>query len=153
MEETVVAYSDCLDVQESHFGTKLMEYSNKFDYAGISFDDFDITFGIRIHGRFFEERSPEKDETDSLTDESVVELSNEIKSQKLLEVEPAPSFFHQIVKYALKHNKKTIDSEDWSKEGDYEMERLGAYNPFYIAKVWLTKKEGEFFTNVFGEDE
>ncbi len=151
MAEVLVAFSDCIEVATSHDETYLLEYSNQYDFAGIEYTDLELTFGIRIHARFFKERFPEENESEGLSDESVVKLSSETKAQKLLEIEPAPYYFHQQMKLILQHNKVTLDGEDWQKEDAYEMEDLADRNPFATAKSWLTRKEGDFFTNVYGE--
>lgn len=153
MARTLIAYSDCIAVQDAHPETKLLQYSNENDFAGIPYDPdyYPIIFSLRLHAKFFEEREPEENESEGLSDGSVAKLSSETKNQKLLEVEPAPSYLHKIIKLALQHNTILIDEQYWEKEEDYETEYLNKKNPFRKGEVWLTVKEDEFFTNVFGE--
>jgi len=152
MPEILVAYSDCLDVATSHDYSVLFKCSNQYDYAGMEYTGLAIIQEIRIEGRHVKERFPGEDEDEETSDESVLGLSSDIKTQKLLEIEPTPHYFHQIIKLLLKHNKvEDENGETWSMGEAYEMEDLGDNNPFATAKIWLTKKEGEFFTNVFGE--
>lgn len=153
MAEVLVAYSDCLDVAESHDSTVLFACSNQYDYAGMEYTELSLIQEIRIDGRFLEgkERFPDENEEEETSEEEALVLSSEIKTQRPLDVDIAPNYFHHIIKLMLKHNKvEDEDGNTWSL-AEYEMEDVHDNNPFATAKAWLTKKEGEFFTNVFGE--
>jgi len=114
-----------------------------------------LTFGIRVEARFFRQRRTSENESEGLSDESVVKLGMESKRQKRLEVELAPFFHHDQLILILGSNKVTIEEDeldvDWTAEEAYELEEADDRSPFYIGKCWLTKKDDEFFTNVYGE--
>jgi len=153
--DSVTGYSDCLDVQDEQWGTFPIDYTNEYDYAGIAFEGLGLTFTIRVEGRFFKQKRTRETESEGLSDESVVVLGTESKRQKTLEVELAPFHFHDQLILILGSNKITIAEDgtdvDWSGEEAYEMEEADDRSPFYKAKCILTKKDDEFFTNVYGE--
>ena len=153
LTKTIVAYSDCLDVNSEHDETILERYSNATDYAGLVYEDLEevVYFYIRVHGQFFRERFPETDESEMFSDNSVASLSSEVRKQKHLLIEPAPYYFHELQKLVLKHNLVELDGVTYVKQEEYEMEDLDKYNPLATGACWLTKKVDGFLTNVYGE--
>lgn len=148
---TVEAYSDIIDVADTHDNTVLISSSNKYPYAGIVFSDFDHTFNIRVLCRFYWERAPQENESERLSDGGIVKLSSTTKTQKLLEVDLAPFHFHLAIKLALQCNRVSIDGANYIMEESYETNQVNMRNPYELGTVWLTSKDNEFFTNVFGE--
>lgn len=152
MAEVVVAYSDCIDVQASHAGTKLLAYSNEFDLNGISFSLTERPiFYLRIPCKFFKERGVQEDEGEGLSDGEVVKLFGSVNEQKLLQVEPVPYFFHHIIRKALIHNYIVIEDERWEKTEAYSTTDLNEQFPFEKGEAWLTRKEDGYLFNVYGE--
>lgn len=147
MAITIIAGSDCLDVQD-HEDTVLIKYSNAVDFAGISYDA-GTEFSIRVPGMFFKERFPDENESEKLSDNSVDKLSGTVKSQKLLVIDAAPYYWHKMLSLILQHNEITIDDVLWVKEEPYEMKPINDGHPFERAQCWLTQKEDGFFINVY----
>ena len=151
MAEVIHAYSDCQDVKVSHAETRLASYSNETDFANISYSiEPRPVFVLRIHSKFFKERSPEEDESEDQSDSEVVSLSGSVKAQKLLQIEPVPYFFHYLLRLILQHNYILIDSLEWTKEENYEQKDVDENFPLEKAEVWLTQKEEGYYSNVYG---
>lgn len=151
MPEVQIAFTDCISVAETQTDTRLITYSNENDFAGISYSvDPKPEFNIRIKSKFFKERYPEENESEELSNGQVVKLSGSVKTQKLLQVEPCPYFIHSTLKLVLQHNYILIDGEEWEKEEAYEMKELNEKYPFESAECWLTKKDGAYYTNTYG---
>jgi hypothetical protein len=151
MAEVIAAYSDCLDVKVSHDETRLIEYSNENDFANISYSITPRpTFGIRVHSKFFKERTPEENESEDQSDSDVVKLSGSVKAQRQLQIEPVPYFFHYLLKLILQHNYIFIDEEEWTKEESYEQKILNEFFPMEGAEVWLTQKSEGYYSNTYG---
>lgn len=147
---TVFARTGPLDVKSDHRNTRLIKYSNDQNYAGLDYTDGEI-FQLRVWSKFFKEQLPEESESESLSDGEVVKLSSSVKQQKYFEVELMPFFMHRKIKLAVLHNTINIDDELWTEEGGYETNQPDERFPYYTGKVWLTKQEESFITNVFGE--
>lgn len=149
--EHIVAYSDLVDIQTEHVETLVIEYSNKNNYAGIDYTlDPKPAFKLRIWSKFYKVREPEETESEELSDKSVVMLMNDLKVQRLLQIEESPFYLLHKIKLALKHNSVLIDELYWTKEEDLPYEELDERYPFNIAQVYLTKKDNEFLTNTYG---
>jgi len=148
LTETIIAYSDCLDVRPIQEETYLIEYSNETDYAGIVYTEGSPILQMRVHAKFFKERSPEENESSDSTD-SVDKLSSVTKDQRLLQVEPAPYYFHKKLKRVLQHNYISIDGSEWEKEENYEQNDLNEEYPMATAEVWLTEKNSTDI-NIYG---
>jgi len=145
-----VAYSDYLSIKVSHARTKLIQYSNETDYAGIIYDTSPVPdFMIRVEAKFYKRRRPEENESEELSDGSVVKLLGTVKKQKLLQVMQAPPYFHDKLTYILQHNTIYIDNLAWVKEENYETEELDEKNPFETGKAFLTQKNNSYVTNPF----
>jgi hypothetical protein len=137
----VVAKSDCLDVRTSHQCTYLIEYSNSRNYAGLIYganESPDVIFSIRVPSRFFHERYPEEDDAIELTS-SVVITSSQVKTQRLLEVQHSPYYFHKKVKLVLKHQNLNIDNLTWQKEESYDIIEGNKRWPLKPATCYLTE--------------
>lgn len=149
--ETIICRSDLISVREAHPNTKLILYSNNTDFAGIIYSGLDPVpnFAIRIEAKFFKERFPEENESENLSDGSVVKLLGTVKDQKQLQVEPAPYYLHKKLKRILQHNTIFIDNLAWEKEENYETEDIDEMNPFATGNGYLTEKTGTFVTNPF----
>jgi hypothetical protein len=149
--ETIVAYSDCIEVVSD--ASELMEitYANEKDFAGIIYDPDKPQFSILLKAKFYHERYPEENESTNLSDNSVVKLSGQVKTQRLFQTEPMPYFMHEKLKLIFQHNYISIDGQTWEKEEAYEVEQMHPKSPFAKGEVWLTKKTDSVFINVFGE--
>lgn len=143
-----IASSDYIDIADNE-ETFLLQYSNESNFAGLDYSAGTI-FGVRVHSMFFKERFPEEDESEEISDGSVVKLSGSVKNQKLLQIEPAPFYFHNLLKRVLQHNTIYIDDMYWEKEEGYEMAELNTKYPLHSSEVWLTQKQGGYDTNVYG---
>lgn len=142
-----LAYSDYVYIDDSE--TTQIQYSNENNFAGLDYSNDDI-FNMRVKSKFFKERFPEENESESLSDGSVEKLSSSVKKQKLLQIEPCPYYMHEKIKLILQHNYILIDGLLWEKEENYEMSPLNEKNPFELGSVWLTQKQDSYFTNVYG---
>lgn len=145
------AYTDLLDIQPSHKHTNLLQYSNETDFAGLIYEGITPTpsFGIRITSKFFKRRNPEENESESLSDGSVVKLLGTAKKQRLLQVEPAPPYLHDKLTLILQHNTIYMDNRSWVKEEAYETEELDEYSAMSLGKAWLTQASDNYVTNPF----
>ncbi len=148
--EHIVANSDLLDIQTSHRETRWIQYSNENDYASIDYSDSPV-FGIRIWSKFYEPEEPEENESEEISDESIVKLMGSVKSQRLLEIESIPPYMLKKLKQIFQHNTIYIAGVYWEKEGAVEKVKIEDTFPFFLAKVLLTEKDGEYLTNVYGE--
>jgi len=145
-----LAYTDTIYFAESHAKTRLIEYTNPIDYAGLVYEGVSPmpVFGIRVKSKFYEQRFPEENESEPDGGGNVDKLSSETRVQRLLEIDPLPPHMHKKLKLALQHGTITIDGEQWVKEEAYETEPVAPKNPFFKGKVWLTLKDGNHFINV-----
>jgi hypothetical protein len=151
MAETVVAFSDCLDVRTEQAETELIAYSNENDFANISYSIVPRPiFYVRVQCKFFKERSPEENESEDQSDSVVEKLSGSVKLQKLMQIEPLPYYFHYLLKLIFQHNYILIDNVEWIKEENYEQRDLNEKYPLESASVWLTLKEEGYYSNVYG---
>lgn len=146
--DEVIAYSDCLYIAEDD-ETFLIQYSNEHNFAGIDYSA-DTVFGIRVHASFFNERSPQDDEAEEMSDKVVEKLSSTIKDQTQLQVEPAPFYFHKKLKRILQHNTVYIDGKYWVMEENYEIQEISQRQPLQKGSVWLTERTGKSDTNIYG---
>ena len=146
-----VAYSDYLDIKPTHKRTNLLQYSDKKDFAGLIYDGISPVpnYAIRVESKFFKTRNPEENESENLSDGSVVKLLGTAKKQKLIQVEPAPPYIHTKLTFILQHNTIYIDNQAWIKEEAYETEDLDEYSAMSIGKAWLTQKNNSYVTNPF----
>jgi hypothetical protein len=138
----LVYKSDCLDVKTFHTGTKLIEYYNNRDVAGLIYADIspDEVFYLRVPCRFFHERKPKTQNAMELTSEVLI-TSATSKKQKLLEVEHAPYYMHNKIADILTHHQYiTIDNDFWKLEEDYEVNQGEKRWPLKTATCYLTKK-------------
>lgn len=153
-ENVVFGYSDCLEIKASHEDTCLTKYTSTRDYAGLVYQGVSPVpeFYIRLKSQFFEPREPENDESESLSSGSVLNLSSDIKTQKMLYIEQAPDHIHKIMRRALKHSSVEITNHEETievtKEEKYESEIVDIRNPLFTANCWLTVKDS-FETNVY----
>lgn len=147
--EIQLAESDCFNVDDEDDESFLIQYSNESTFAGLDYSANTI-FGVRVHSSFFKERFPEEDESEEISDGSVVKLSGSVKNQRLLQIEPAPFYFHNLLKRVLQHNTIYIDGMYWEKEESYEITEINPKYPMQKGEVWLTQKEDGYDTNVYG---
>lgn len=147
--DTIIASSDLIDVQEAHEETVLLRVSNINSFAGLDFSDIQI-FSMRLHARFFEERTVEEDEADQLSDGTSEKLSGSMKDQKLLELEPLPYYQLKKLKRWLQMNSIKVDDVYVVKEEAFEETVIGKNHPMKKSKVWLTQQQEGFDTNVYG---
>lgn len=151
LQSTEVAHSDYISIKVNHARTKLIQYSNETDFAGINYDGIDPVpdFSFRVEAKFFKERTPEENESENLSDGSVVKLLGTAKKQKLLQVEIAPYYLHRKLTYILQHNSIYIDNLAWVKEESYETEDLDEHSAFVPGKTFLTQQDNSYTTNPF----
>lgn len=149
--ETIVANSDLLSIKVDHPRTKAILYSNDTDFAGIIYEGLDPVpnFMIRVEAKFYKRRRPEENESEELSDGSVVKLLGTVKKQKLLQVMQATPYLHDKLAYVLQHNTIYIDNQAWHKEENYETEELDEKNPFEKGQAFLTQKNNSYVTNPF----
>lgn len=141
--------SDLIYFTDDVFGTQLLQYSNANDYAGISYAAAE-KFCLRVAAKFYEEREPEEDESEALSDSTVVKLSGTVKRQKLLEIEPLPPYLIFKLKLILKHNTLKVDDQYYIQEESLDVSKLNDRFALFLSKVWLTLRDGGYFTNVYG---
>lgn len=155
--DEMLYYTDLLDIQSLHANTRLIEYTNEGDFAGIIYDFDDEgspvtvtpTFGIRVHSKFYEPNFPEENEGEDLGDGTVVKLSGSVKEQRLLEIEPLPPYMLKKLKLILQHNSLFIENQSWLKEENYEIDKLDDRYAFFSSSAMLTLKDDNYITNVF----
>lgn len=150
-DDSTIAYTDLLSIKPTHKHTNLLQYSNETDFAGLIYEGITPTpsFGIRVTSKFFKRRNPQEDESESLSDGSVVKLLGTAKKQRLLQVEPAPPYMHDKLTLILQHNTIYLDNRAWIKEESYELEELDEYSAMNIGKAWLTQASDNYVTNPF----
>ncbi len=148
--ETIVASSDLMDIRSEQPETRLIYYSNKLNFSGIDYTDSPV-FNLRVNSKFFKEREVEELESEGLSNEEVVALSGSVKSQKMLQVEPVPYYVQKKLKRIFKHNTINIEGVYYTQEEALEYKELNEHYGLVASEVWLTVKDGEFETNVFGE--
>jgi hypothetical protein len=137
-----LAKSDCLHIATTQDETELLEYSNGRNFAGLIYQDLSpdpASFYLRVPCRFFHEQFPEEDEAIELTSQ-VVTTSAQLKSQKLLEVQHVPYYFHKKLQLVLKHQSLTIGGKDYKKEEKYEINIGNKKWPLKSATCLLTEK-------------
>lgn len=147
---TLLAYSDCQYIRTEQEDTWLFKYSNAKDFGGLVFNAGQV-YEIRAYSKFYKQRFPEENESESDSDGNVDKLSSETKTQRLLQVEPAPYHFHEALKLALQCNTVFADEEYWEKEEAYEQQELDEHFTMEKATVWLTNKFNDTYTNVYGD--
>lgn len=151
---TLVAKTDCcIAVDTTLPGNKLIRYSNTYNYAGIDFTTgFGLphSFGVVLHAKFYEEPSPEENESEGLTNGEVVKLSSTVKAQKLLEVEPIPPYMIRKLKYVFNCNTIKLENKYWEKEGAVEYSKLDDRFGLFPAKILLTERFNRYIHNVYG---
>ncbi len=148
----IAAYSDPQNFEAAQINTQLIQFSNASLYDDFYFESaFGSTgvFSLRVEAKFFQEQEIETNESEPLSDGTVVKLSSSNKAQKYLEVEPAPFYFHRKIKRVLQCNTVSIDNKLWQKEGEYATTLMDERYPFYLGKSWLTDREG-FLSNIVG---
>jgi len=140
-ENTLLAKSDCLDIQTSHDETVFFEYSNQRNFDGLIYanDSPDTSFGIRVPCRFVHEEEPEEDEAMELTS-SIITTSSQVKTQRLLEIKHAPYYFHKKLRRVLKHQTLTAFNKSWKKEEKYQLNEGNMRWPLKSATCLLTEK-------------
>lgn len=150
-DDSTIAYTDLLSIKPTHKHTNLMQYSNETDFAGLIYQDVTPTpwFAIRVVSKFVKQRNPEENESENLSDGSVVKLLGTAKTQRLLQIEPAPYFLHKKITLILQHNTIYLDNRAWIKEESYELEELDEYSAMNIGKAWLTQASDNYVTNPF----
>lgn len=146
---TPIFKSDLIYFTDDVFGTQLLQYSNANDYAGISYAAAE-KFCKRIPAKFYEEREPEEDESEALSDSTIVKLAGTVKRQKFLEIEPLPPYEILKIKLILKHNSLKVDDDYCIQEESMNVSKLNDRFALFISKVWLTLRDNGYFTNVYG---
>lgn len=141
--------SDTVQFITTVFGTQLLQYASAEDFGGISFQDSE-KFCLRTPAKFYEERDVETIESEGLSDGSVEVLSNSLKRQKLLELEPLPPYLIHKIKMILKNNSLKVDEDYFKAEEPMEQGKLNDKFALFSGKVWLTFRDDNYLTNVYG---
>jgi hypothetical protein len=144
-DNAIIYRSDCLDIKANHRESVLIEYYNSpaRNFAGINYADVspDPTFSLRIQGSFFHQRFPTQQELEELSNSRLLQLSTEIKKQKLLMIGPMPYHMHEKLILALQHDFVTINGVQYVMQDAYEMTEGNTRSSLKQAKVWLTQKD------------
>jgi hypothetical protein len=137
-----MAKSDCINIASTHDNTILVNYYNHRNFAGLVYEDIspDITFNLRVPAIFYHQRFPEEDETIELSS-SIVHLNGDIKRQRMLDVDYVPYYFHEKLKFVLKHQFVSIYGKEWVKQEPYEIADGDRRWPIKKAKCWISEKE------------
>jgi hypothetical protein len=145
----VLSRSDFMEVAETQRDTRIVRYTNEGEFAGIPYDLLDPKpeFNIRLLSRFYKERNPQEEETESNSDGTIVKLSSEFKTQRRLELDPLPMYMHKKIVLALQHNSVNIENLQWVKEEGYDLDEINSKYPHEAAQVWLTLSEDNYTTN------
>lgn len=150
LDHSVVhAKSDCIAVLDDTPNTKLIRYSNEGPYAGLNFTAESI-FNFRVCAKFFKQRRPTTSESEPMTNGTIVKLSSTQKSQKLLQVEPAPFYIHDKINLILQCNSVFIDDVYWQCEEAYESQEMDERCALQLGVGWLSRQD-VFIGNVFGQ--
>ncbi len=139
--ETIVAFSDCIDVRESHECTELLRYSNSKDFAGIEYSSLSpqADFYIRIPAVFFHETNPTEEEDFETSGETTVSLRQEIKVKRNLQIGYMPDYMHRKMTLVLAHQTVEIDGDEWVRRDPYEkVPPSNKRYPLKMANVLLT---------------
>jgi hypothetical protein len=140
--DEIVAKSDCLDIKQNHEDTILVTYENHVNFAGLVFvgSSPEPEFYIRVPAIFFHQRFPEEDEVMELST-SLATLNGTLRKQRLLDVDYVPYYFHEKLKFVLKHQTVTIFSRQWVKQEAYEIVEGDRRWPVKKAKCWISEKD------------
>jgi hypothetical protein len=147
MASILVGQSDLLYVKELHEDTLLITVSNERDYAGIIYEFGAPVLNYRLRARFYEERFPEENESETDGEGSIDKLSSAVKTQRHLELDPMPPYMHKKIKLALQHNSIFIENQSWLKEEEYELQKLSDKYPFFSGSCFLTLKDDNYVIN------
>jgi hypothetical protein len=142
--------SDYLDIRDNHADTRLISVTNGIDYAGLAYEDItpEPQFSLRLKSKFYVPRFPEENESEPDGGGNVDKLSSEVKTQRLLEVDPLPPYMLYKVKLHLQHNTIYVENQAWIKEEPLDQEQVGDQNPFFKSNTYLTLKNDEYFINL-----
>jgi hypothetical protein len=140
--DEIVAKSDCLDIKQNHEDTILITYENHVNFAGLVYvgSSPEPEFYIRVPAIFFHQRFPEEDEVMELST-SLATLNGTLRKQRLLDVDYVPYYFHEKLKFVLKHQTVTIFSRQWVKQEVYEIVEGDRRWPVKKAKCWISEKD------------
>jgi hypothetical protein len=135
--------SDCIHVKTSWDETVLINYYNQRNFAGLidPAGSPSVDFNLRIPAIFFQERFPQEQEVEELSNSREIQLFSQIKSERLLETGPMPFYFHKKTILALQHQFVTIDNQTWVKANAYEMQESNKRWPLRRGLCWLTEKD------------
>lgn len=136
--ETVVAYSDCIDVRTEQECTKLITYTNSSNFDGIDYETANPIFYLRVPAMFHEEDNPMTVEDLELSNDEIVILRQDIKEKRKLETGYMPNYMHKKLQKVLMHDTVTIDGDNWARRDAYETNPIKNYL-LKMASVWLTK--------------
>lgn len=144
--ETIEAYSDCIELAEAWANTKLLEYSNRRNYAGIINDGTlgtpdQTTFYLRVPAVFNEERFPESVQVEPLSNNQFISLNSQVESQKLLDIGYIPPYMHKKIQLVIKHQFLQIDGVEYVQREGYEKADGNKKNRLKKASVYLTERE------------
>lgn len=132
--------SDCVDIADTQDCTKLIEYSNNRNFAGLIYTGLspEQVFQIRVPAIFFHEQFPEEDEAMELTT-GIQKTSGTLKVQRLFDTDYMPYYMHKKLQLIFKHQFITIDDLSWLKEEKYEIQQGERRWPIKKAKCFLTQ--------------
>lgn len=135
-----VAKSDCIDIRTTQSCTKVINYSNNRNFAGLIYTGLspEQVFNIRVPAIFFHEQFPEEDEAMELTT-GIQKTSGTLKVQRLFDTDYLPYYMHKKLQLIFKHQFITIDGLSWLKEEKYEIQPGERRWPVKKAKCFLTQ--------------
>jgi hypothetical protein len=138
---TMIARTDCISVKTLQKESKLLQYSNHRNLAGLVFtaQSPDPSFYIRIPCRFVHEQFPQEDKAIELTS-SVITTASQSKKQKKLEVLHSPYYFHYKLMEILQCQSLTMANTTWKKEEAYAIDEGSKRSILKSATCWLTRK-------------
>lgn len=136
--------SDCLDIKPEHHESILITYSSNRNFASLNYSDVspDPEFFLRVPAIFFRERFPQEKEIIELSNSRSIQLSAQVKAQRLMQIKNMPDYMHRKLLLVLSHQFVTIDLQDWVLADQYEL--VPPSNPRWPlqkAQAWLTEKD------------
>jgi hypothetical protein len=115
----------------------LITYRNDRPIFGTYFYN---AFNLRLEASFFHRRFKETIESSEFNSGTVVQLTNTMKEQQLLVIEPVPAFFMLLIKKIFMMNEIKVEDTDVVQEENLEISQLNNKYPNYLLQVWLTLK-------------
>jgi hypothetical protein len=140
------ATTDCLSVKTSHSCTKLVEYSNSRDFAGLVYQDVspEQIFYLRIPAIFpdHNDDNPAEQKDLELSNGEIVRLYNKLELKRRLQIGFVPQYIHQKIQLILMHDNVTIDGKRWIRRDTYE--KVEGHRTFPLRKANVNLHDKDF---------